>query len=73
MADHADDNFDGDVFIYRGGRAPQHISHARIDKSVDEIEEKAFFLVRIWYRLRLTMASEKLGRMRSAFANLCGA
>ena len=37
-----DDNFDGDIFIYRGGRAPQHISHARIDKSVDEIEDWAF-------------------------------
>ena len=34
--------FDGDIFIYRGGRAPQHITHARIDKSVDEIEEGAF-------------------------------
>ena len=41
--DHAeDDNFDGDIFIYRGGRAPQHITHALIDKSVDEIEDEAF-------------------------------
>ena len=43
MADHADDDFfNGDVFIYRGGRAPQHITHARIDKSIDDIEAKAF-------------------------------
>ncbi len=44
MADNADDNDDnnGDVFVYRGGRAPQHVTHVRIDKSVDEIEERAF-------------------------------
>ena len=42
MADHADDNDDdGDIFIYRGGQAP-HVTHARIDKSVDEIEDCAF-------------------------------
>ena len=40
MADNAD--YDGDVFIYRGGRAPQHVTHVRIDKSVDEIEDRAF-------------------------------
>ena len=44
MADHAveDDDFDGDIFIYRGGRAPQHITHVLIDESVDEIEDNAF-------------------------------
>jgi len=42
MADHADDSDEGDIFVYRGGRAPQHVTHVRIDKSVDEIEEKAF-------------------------------
>ena len=42
MADHAEDDFDGDVFVYRGGIAPQHVTHARIDKSVDEIEDHAF-------------------------------
>ena len=58
MADHAVDNdwlqqimaadyavegfFDGDIFIYRGGRAPQHVTHICIDKSVDEIEDNAF-------------------------------
>ena len=43
MANNADDDFDGDIFIYRGGRAPQHITHARIDKSVDDIEDVAFW------------------------------
>eukprot|EP00986_Skeletonema_menzelii_P019954 scaffold29734_cov228-Skeletonema_menzelii.AAC.1 len=42
MADHADEDYDGDIFIYRGGRAPQHVTHVRIDKYVDEIEENAF-------------------------------
>ena len=42
MADHADDDFDGDIFVYRGGRAPQHVTHVLIDKSVDEIEDNAF-------------------------------
>ena len=41
--DHAveDDDFDGDIFIYRGGLAPLHVTHARIDESVDEIEDDA--------------------------------
>ena len=43
MADHADDNDDGEVFVYRGGRAPQHVTHVLIDKSVDVIEKNAFF------------------------------
>ena len=43
MADHADDDDNGNIFIYRGGRAPQHITHACIDKSVDEIEDSAFY------------------------------
>ena len=42
MADHAVDDFDGDIFICRGGRAPQHVTHALIDKSLDEINEDAF-------------------------------
>ena len=40
--DHAEDVFDGDIFIYRGGRAPQHVTHALIDETVDDIEENAF-------------------------------
>ena len=31
-----------DIFIYRGGRAPQHVTHVLIDESVDEIEANAF-------------------------------
>ena len=43
MADHAvADNYDGDVFVYRGGRAPRHVTHVRIDKSVRVLEEEAF-------------------------------
>eukprot|EP00985_Skeletonema_marinoi_P028366 scaffold24668_cov85-Skeletonema_marinoi.AAC.1 len=47
MADHANDgNNDGggdrDVFVYRGGRAPHHVTHVRIDKSVEVIEDFAF-------------------------------
>ena len=42
MADHAEDDFDGDIFIYRGGRAPLHVTHVLIDESVDEIEDDAF-------------------------------
>ena len=43
MADHADnDDGDGDIFVYRGGRAPQHVTHVLIDESVDEIEDNAF-------------------------------
>ena len=42
MADHADGANDGDIFIYRGGRAPEHVTHVRIDESVDEIEKSAF-------------------------------
>ncbi len=46
MANHAEDDNDdnnGDIFVYREGRAPQHVTHAIIDKSVDEIEDKAFY------------------------------
>ena len=41
MADHAEDG-DNDIFIYRGGRASQHVTHALIDQSVNEIEDHAF-------------------------------
>jgi len=41
MADLAEEG--GDVFVYRGGEAPGHITHARIDKSVKVISELAFF------------------------------
>ena len=42
MADHAEGD-DGDIFIYRGDLAPLHITHARIDKSLGEIEDEAFW------------------------------
>ena len=39
--------FDGDVFVYRGGRVPENlrerITRARIDKSVKIIDEDAFY------------------------------
>ena len=43
MADHAlDDDYDGDIYIYRGGQVPLHITHARIHESMNEVEESAF-------------------------------
>jgi len=44
MADNADGVDGADVFIYRyrGGRAPQHVTHVVIDKSVEVIEDNAF-------------------------------
>ena len=41
MANHEGED-DGVVFIYRGGRAPEHVTHVRIDESVDDIEARAF-------------------------------
>jgi hypothetical protein len=40
MADHAAG--DGDIFVYTGGRAPQHVVNAIIDESVEEIDDEAF-------------------------------
>ena len=41
--DHVvDEGDDGDIFFYRGGRAPQHITHVLIDKSVNEIVDGVF-------------------------------
>ncbi len=39
MADHAAGD---DIFVYTGGRAPQHVVNAIIDESVEEIDEEAF-------------------------------
>ena len=41
MADHQAE--EGDVYVYTGGQAPDHITHAIIDKSVNEIDDEAFF------------------------------
>ena len=63
MADHAvDDDFDGDIFIYRGGRAPQHITHALIDTSVDEIEDMAFHNCRQLLRVDTHDGLRKIGK-----------
>eukprot|EP00985_Skeletonema_marinoi_P008344 scaffold3762_cov103-Skeletonema_marinoi.AAC.5 len=43
MADQANNgNGDRDVVVYRGGRAPLNVTHVRIDKSVEVIEDSAF-------------------------------
>src|SRR6056300_1701960 len=39
MADHAAGD---DIFVYTGGRAPQHVVNAIIDESVEEIDDDAF-------------------------------
>jgi hypothetical protein len=39
MADHAAGD---DIFVYTGGRAPQHVVNAIIDESVDKIDNDAF-------------------------------
>ena len=39
MADHA---IEGDIFVYMGGQAPQHVVNVIIDESVSEIDEHAF-------------------------------
>jgi len=41
MADHQ--AVEGEVYVYTGGRAPDHITHAIIDKSVNEIDDRAFY------------------------------
>eukprot|EP00984_Skeletonema_dohrnii_P013479 scaffold5587_cov74-Skeletonema_dohrnii-CCMP3373.AAC.1 len=46
MADQANHGNEGggdrDIFVYRGGRAPQHVTHVRIDKSVEVIKDDSF-------------------------------
>ena len=46
MADHAIDDGENDIFVYTGGQVPQHlkniITHARIDESITEIDDRAF-------------------------------
>ena len=39
MADHAAGD---DIFVYTGGRAPQHVVNAIIDESIDKIDDYAF-------------------------------
>jgi hypothetical protein len=41
MADHAAGD---DIFVYTGGRAPQHVVNAIIDESIDAIDNHAFYV-----------------------------
>ena len=63
MADHADGDNDGDIFIYRGGRAPLHVTHVRIDKCVDEIEENAFRYCKHLVQVETHDGLRKVGRV----------
>ena len=60
--DHADEDYDGDIYIYRGGRAPQHVTHARIDKSVDEVEDDAFWNCRHLVQVDTHDGLRKIGK-----------
>ena len=46
MAGHVADDGGNDIYVYRGGRVPQHlkniITHARIDESITDIDDEAF-------------------------------
>ena len=53
---------DGDIFIYRGGQAPQHVTHVLIDKSVDEIEDNAFCFCRNLLQVETHDGIRKIGR-----------
>jgi hypothetical protein len=39
----ADQVIDDDVFVYTGGRAPQHVVNVIIDKSITSIDDEAFY------------------------------
>ena len=62
------------IFVYiGGGRVPEHlreiITHARIDKSVREIDDEAFdMVVPACWMWRVTMGSKELERMHSISA-----
>ena len=63
MADHAEDNDgDGNIFVYRGGRAPQHVTHVLIDTSIDEIEDNAFEDCRQLLQVDTHNGLRKIGR-----------
>lgn len=64
MADHA---ADGEIFIYMGGRAPQRVTRVRIDKSVKEIEERAFWNNRRLLEVQMHDGITKVGKL--AFNN----
>eukprot|EP00985_Skeletonema_marinoi_P016774 scaffold9060_cov108-Skeletonema_marinoi.AAC.1 len=39
----ADQAVEDDIFVYTGGRAPQHVVNVIIDESVSEIDDMAFY------------------------------
>ena len=61
MADRADDG-DGDIFVYRGGRAPHHVTHVLIDRSLVEIEDNAFENCRRLLQVDTHDGLRKIGR-----------
>ena len=70
MADHANDDGDGDdIFIYTGGRAPLHVTRVRIDKSVTDIEEDAFSNNRNLLEVEMHKGVRKSGEGHSVAAH----
>ena len=55
----ADEN---DIFVYRGGQAPLHVTHVRIDKSVDVIEDQAFLNCENLVHVQTHNGIRKVGR-----------
>ncbi|KAK1735017.1 leucine-rich repeat domain-containing protein [Skeletonema marinoi] len=67
MADHANNGNEGgggdrDIFVYRGGRAPRNVTHVRIDKSVEVIEDRAFNWCRDLVHVETHDGIRKVGR-----------
>ena len=63
MADHANDDGDReDIFIYTGGRAPLHVTRVRIDESVTEIDNDAFWNNRNLLEVEMHEEVSKVGR-----------
>ena len=68
MADHADDEDENDnIFVHRGGRAPEHVTHAYIDGSLAEIEDKAFIGCSFLLQVETHNGIRKIGQR--AFCN----
>ena len=60
MADH---QVEGEkIYIYRGGRAPQHITHAIIDKSIKKVDNYAFKDNRDLHTVETHDGLEEIGR-----------
>ncbi len=69
MADHAED---GDIYVYRGGQAPRHVTHVIIDKSIDEIEESAFDKCRQLVKVETHNGIRRVGQMAFFRCKLLG-